>query len=154
LAAAPGTQAGAAAPTVPPYGAVPVDLEELYARLASTELDYGDAFQGLRAAWRHGDDVYATVVLPEGTDPDRLAFHPALLDAALHPMAFTDATADGEVRLPVAWSDVSLHAAGARAIRVRLSPTGPDTVALRVTDSEGAPVADVGALTVRPTRPR
>ncbi|WSD92481.1 SDR family NAD(P)-dependent oxidoreductase [Streptomyces canus] len=139
--------------TLPPDGAVPVDLEELYGRLTSAGLDYGPAFQGLKAAWRHGDDVYADVVLPDGVDSAGFTLHPALLDAALHPMGFAEDTAEGQVRLPVAWADVSLYAAGARTARVLLSPTDADTLKLTVTDAQGTLLAKIGALTVRAKRP-
>ncbi|MEU9291971.1 type I polyketide synthase, partial [Streptomyces sp. NPDC048275] len=139
--------------TLPPDGATPVDLEELYGRLTSAGLDYGSAFQGLKAAWRHGDDVYAEVLLPDGVDSAGFALHPALLDAVLHPMAFAEDTAEGQVRLPVAWSDVTLYATGARTARVLLSPTGADTLALTVTDAQGTALAQVGSLTVRAKRP-
>ncbi|MGP3972342.1 SDR family NAD(P)-dependent oxidoreductase, partial [Streptomyces sp. 6N223] len=149
---------GAGVEAFPPEGATPVDLEELYGRLASTGLGYGPAFQGLSSAWRLGDEVYAEVTLDNGDrdgdgETEGFGIHPALLDAALHPLAFADDTAEGSARLPVAWSDVSLHAVGARAVRVRLTPTGADTIALAVTDHQGTPVAEVGALTVRETRP-
>lgn len=53
------------------------------------------------------------------------------------------------LELPFSWQQVTLHAAGSAALRVRLRPDGPDTVALEVTDDTGAPVATVGALTLR-----
>uniref|UniRef100_UPI0005612888 polyketide synthase dehydratase domain-containing protein n=1 Tax=Streptomyces sp. NRRL S-920 TaxID=1463921 RepID=UPI0005612888 len=68
----------------PPKGAEAVELDGLYADLAAVGLSYGPVFQGLRAAWRLGDDVYAEVALPEGTSTDGFGLHPALLDAALH----------------------------------------------------------------------
>ncbi|MBJ6622779.1 polyketide synthase dehydratase domain-containing protein [Streptomyces sp. DHE17-7] len=117
-----------------------------------TELRYGAAFQGLRAAWRRGDELFAEVVLPEhvAEKAEEFGLHPALLDAALHPMAL-DATArdedggDGGPRLPFAWSGVTLHATGASAARVRLRPTGPSTVTLEVADAEGAPCCRRGS---------
>ncbi|MEV0535386.1 type I polyketide synthase [Kitasatospora sp. NPDC050463] len=137
----------------PPPGAVPVPLDGFYPRFAQSGLGYGPAFQGLRAAWLDGPDVLAEVRLPEEqrTTAGRFGLHPALLDAALHALAVdTGRTEDAAPRLPFSWSDVTLHATGAAAVRVRLSPTGADTVALLVTDETGAPVATVGALAVRP----
>ncbi|MFF1909892.1 SDR family NAD(P)-dependent oxidoreductase, partial [Kitasatospora sp. NPDC058218] len=136
----------------PPEGAEPVGTTELYARLETAGLEYGPAFRGLTAAWRHGEDVYAEVVLPELPGPDGFAIHPALLDAALHPMAFAEDTPDGEVRLPAGWSDLVVHATGARTVRARLAPTGPGTIGLTVADVEGRPVAE-GVLSVHTTRP-
>ncbi|MEH1130771.1 type I polyketide synthase, partial [Micromonospora sp. CPCC 206061] len=136
----------------PPAGATPVDVDGLYARLAAAGLEYGPAFQGVRAAWRRGDDVYAEVSL-DGTDASGFGVHPALLDAALHPAPGDAVTANGHgpaVRLPFAWTGVTLHASGAEALRVRLAPAGPEAVALTVTDASGAPVATVESLAMRP----
>ncbi|XIJ58078.1 type I polyketide synthase [Kitasatospora hibisci] len=135
--------------TWPPAGAVPVDVTELYPRLAEDGLGYGPAFQGLRALWRQGDDLFAEVRLPaeQHDDAVRFGLHPALLDAALHATA---AASPGEVRLPFSWSGVALHATGATALRVRVSPAGADGIALQVADASGAPVASVAALASRP----
>ncbi|MGV2922030.1 type I polyketide synthase, partial [Streptomyces alfalfae] len=46
-----------------------------------------------------------------------------------------------------------LHASGATALRVRLTPTGADGVALTVADGSGAPVATVDSLVLRPAAP-
>ncbi len=43
-----------------------------------------------------------------------------------------------------------LHATGAPMARVRLAPTGTDTVTLAVADGAGRPLASVGSLTLRP----
>src|SRR5262249_32261436 len=72
--------------------------------------------------------------------------HPALLDAVLHTLG---ATADGaQSRLPFAWEGVSLHAAGATALRVRLAIDG-DTVSLVAADPAGTPALSADALTRR-----
>ncbi|WP_255956156.1 type I polyketide synthase, partial [Streptomyces odontomachi] len=139
-----------------PSGASAVDVAALYGRLAELGLGYGPLFQGVTAAWRDGSDVYAEVRLPEGAEGGRFAVHPALLDAALHPVALgiagAEAGEDGaaQVRLPFAWSGVTLHATGASGLRVRLSDAGTDTVRLAVADLSGAPVLTIESLTVRP----
>ncbi|MGA5818081.1 type I polyketide synthase [Kitasatospora sp. NPDC094028] len=136
-------------PVWPPAGAVPVGLDGLYGRLAEDGLVYGPAFQGLRAAWRRGDEVFAEVRLAEEqlADTERFGVHPALLDAALHTTLLDGAA---QVRLPFSWSDVTLHATAATALRVRLTPTGPDELSLDVADQTGQPVASVDSLAVRP----
>ncbi|WUX65976.1 SDR family NAD(P)-dependent oxidoreductase [Streptomyces sp. NBC_01429] len=140
----------------PPAGAQAVGTAGLYEGLAATGLAYGPAFRGLRAAWRRGDELFAEVALPEETrtEAGRFGVHPALLDAALHVWAVHDGTDDGasagRVRLPFAWSGVSLHAVGASAVRVRLAPTGDGGVSVAVADAVGAPVASADALTTRP----
>ncbi|MEV6927914.1 SDR family NAD(P)-dependent oxidoreductase [Dactylosporangium sp. NPDC051485] len=134
----------------PPPGAEPIGLDGFYGRLAADGYEYGPAFQGLRAAWRKGDDVYAEVALPDDVGPGTFGIHPALLDAALHTMALTDGSDTSVVRLPFAWSGVTLHATGATTLRVRLAATGPDSAALTVADAAGAPVATVDGLAIRP----
>ncbi len=41
----------------PPAGGEPVDVDSLYGDLAEAGFEYGPAFQGLRAAWRRGEDL-------------------------------------------------------------------------------------------------
>ncbi|MFI9276271.1 type I polyketide synthase, partial [Kitasatospora sp. NPDC052896] len=136
----------------PPAGATPLPVEDLYPRLAGQGYHYGPLFQGLRAAWRHGDELYAEIVLPQDAATDGYGIHPALLDAALHPSLLD--LSDG-IRLPFSWSGVSLHAVGARALRLRLSPSSPDgaTATLTLADFDGLPVASVESLTGRPITP-
>ena len=45
----------------PPEGAVAVPVDGLYGSLAERGFGYGPAFQGLRAAWRLGDDFFAEI---------------------------------------------------------------------------------------------
>nr|WP_285223678.1 type I polyketide synthase [Frankia sp. AiPa1] len=147
---APGAQAA-----WPPPGAEPVaePVEEIYAILRASGLAYGPAFQGLRAAWRDGNDLYAEIVLPEGQAGPAADFgaHPALLDAAVHLSVFhglADVPA-GSSRLPFAWNGVRLYATGARELRVHLGVQGNDEISLRATDPTGAPVVTVDALLAR-----
>ncbi|MEV7038835.1 type I polyketide synthase [Amycolatopsis sp. NPDC051061] len=136
----------------PPAGAVEVELTEPYARLAELGYDYGTAFQGLRAMWRHGDDVYAEVALPDGTDALDYGLHPALLDAAMHAQLLGPETDGGEAKpmLPFAFTGTTLHRAGAAELRVHVSPTSADTITLRIADATGGPVLSVESLAARP----
>ncbi|WP_421106322.1 SDR family NAD(P)-dependent oxidoreductase [Streptomyces sp. NEAU-S77] len=142
--------------TWPPADATEVPVDGLYEWLTESGFAYGPVFQGLKAAWQHGDHVYAEVRLPDGAraEADLFGLHPALLDAALHAVGIGSLLEDTEHgRLPFSWSGVRLHAVGASALRVRLSPAGQDTVAVLVTDESGAPVASVDALLLRPVSP-
>nr|AFU81771.1 1-hexene synthase 1' [1-hexene ORF1' expression construct pBbA7c-hexORF1'] len=135
----------------PPAGATPVELDGFYEAYARLGYAYGPSFQGLRAAWRRGDEVFAEVSLPveEQETAGRFTLHPALLDAALQSAgagAFFDS--GGSMRLPFAWSGVSVFAAGASTVRVRLSPAGPDAVTVALADPTGAPVALVERLLI------
>ncbi|SHN34426.1 type I polyketide synthase, partial [Streptomyces yunnanensis] len=137
----------------PPAGAVAVDLSGRYEYLAAQGYDYGPTFQGLRAAWRRGDEVFAEVALaPEQQDgAARFGLHPALLDAAVQAVGLGDFLPNAEHGyLPFAWSGVHLHAAGAATLRVKVSRAGQDAVALAVADSSGEPVASVASLVLRP----
>jgi acyl transferase domain-containing protein/NADPH:quinone reductase-like Zn-dependent oxidoreductase/acyl carrier protein len=130
----------------PPAGAEPVDVDGLYDELAEAGFNYGPAFQGLQRVWRRGEDVFAEVTLPG--DAADFGVHPALLDAALHGMLA--GRENVEVRLPFSWAGVGLHATGATSVRVRLTPTGDDSMSVHLADPTGAPVATVTALTTRP----
>ncbi|GGX55356.1 type I polyketide synthase [Streptomyces noursei] len=137
----------------PPAESVAVDVDGYYQRLVESGYGYGPAFQGLRAAWRCGDEVFAEVALPQANQADaaRFGLHPALLDAALHAVGKGDFFADsGPVRLPFAWRGVALHGHGAGALRVRISPAGQDAVSVLVADGTGAPVASIESLVLRP----
>ncbi|WP_438828369.1 type I polyketide synthase [Streptomyces hesseae] len=137
----------------PPQGAEALAVDGFYATLAEQGYGYGPVFQGVRAAWRHGTDVYAEVELPERarTDAARFGLHPALLDAALHPAGLGPLTPeDGRPGMPFSWSGVTLHATGATLLRVRIAPAGPDAVTVTMADGTGRPVATVERLTVRP----
>ncbi|MEU8827596.1 SDR family NAD(P)-dependent oxidoreductase [Streptomyces sp. NPDC048636] len=147
----------------PPAGAESVSVEGFYEHAVASGYAYGPSFQGLRAVWRDGGDVLAELSLPEAAgDHDGFGIHPALLDAALHPVLLADRAdtagapdGDKELWLPFSWNSVSLWAAEATTIRVRISPHGNDTDGergLRVTvaDAVGEPVLTVDSLTMRP----
>ncbi len=135
----------------PPAGAEPLDLDGLYTGGPEGGFGYGPAFQGLRAAWRLGDEVHAEVALrpEEHADAARSGLHPALLDASLHVLG-TVAEWAGRNYLPFSWSGVTLHASGATAVRVTVTPNGHDTVRLSLADPAGRPVASIDALVLRP----
>ncbi|MEU1156293.1 beta-ketoacyl synthase N-terminal-like domain-containing protein, partial [Streptomyces sp. NPDC005918] len=164
----------------PPAGAEALEIGDLYERAAAAGYAYGPSFQGLRAVWRHGQNLLAEVELPEQAGAhDGFGIHPVLLDAALHPALLFDPStpghdgpgagaAAGELRLPFAWNGVSLWATGATTVRVRLAPhrddegaeryEGTETegrAALRVTvaDATGAPVLSADSLALRPVDP-
>ncbi|SOD68128.1 Polyketide synthase dehydratase, partial [Streptomyces zhaozhouensis] len=138
----------------PPKGATPLKVDGLYERLVEQGFAYGPSFQGLRAAWRLGDDLFADIVLPPEAGNDARAFgvHPALLDAALQ-TRFLDGAGEGDgigdTAIPFSWNRVTLHAAGASSVRVRVSPYG-EGLRMLVADGAGAPVVTVESLLARP----
>jgi acyl transferase domain-containing protein len=136
----------------PPAGAGALPVDDGYRELASAA-GFGPAFQGLRAAWRRGEDVYAEVVLPEAIAGGAAGFglHPALLSTALHTVWLADPAGDLDgARLPTAWSGVSLYAVGASVLRVRLRQSPSGAVSLVAADPTGAPVVSVESLVLRP----
>ncbi|MGW3431298.1 SDR family NAD(P)-dependent oxidoreductase [Streptomyces melanosporofaciens] len=140
----------------PPAGAEAVETAGFYEDVAATGLAYGPVFQGLRAVWRKGDEVFAEVALPEESRAEaaRFGLHPALLDTALHAWLVSAAAesegGSGGIRLPFLWSGVSLYATGATSLRVRLTRTGADGMSVLVADAAGTPVASADALVTRP----
>ncbi|MEV7870537.1 type I polyketide synthase [Streptomyces sp. NPDC088124] len=146
----------------PPPGAVPVPTDGFYDELAARGYAYGPAFRGVQAVWRLGDEVLAEVVLPDEARADAgdYAVHPALLDAVLHcTLAAAPRGTGGPLLLPFAFGGVSLSAAGATAVRVRVAReplvAGQEDAAVRVSvvDAAGAPVLAVDSLVVRPVDP-
>ncbi|MEU7024956.1 SDR family NAD(P)-dependent oxidoreductase [Streptomyces sp. NPDC046203] len=144
----------------PPTGATVVDAADIYDLLHDRGFGYGPVFQGLKAAWRRGEELFAEVALPEQAhaDAERFGIHPALLDASMHALGFGGLGADddaGQALLPFSWNGVALHATGATAVRVRLSPAEGlrNAVRLDLADAGGAPVASVAALVLRPVSP-
>jgi mycoketide-CoA synthase len=141
----------------PPAGAIAVDPADGYAQLAARGYGYGPAFRGLTAAWVRGDEVFAEVTLPEAAGGvSGFGVHPALLDAAMHALIVANQTSNhaGEVVLPFSWQGVSLHAAGASAVRARIAPQGASgvsrAVSIELADGLGLPVLSVRAMVARP----
>ncbi|MFE3190890.1 SDR family NAD(P)-dependent oxidoreductase [Nocardia sp. NPDC059240] len=139
----------------PPIGAQPLPVGGVYDELLAGGYEYGPSFQGLRAAWRRGDEVFAEVALADPREAANYGIHPALLDSALHALLIGDSgPADGAgPALPFEWSGVTVHAAGADALRVRATRIGDHTVSVDLADPTGAPVATVRRLAARPIDP-
>ena len=155
LAPAAPTAAPAASPAPwPPPGAVAAEPGAVGALLAAAGIGYGPAFQGLRALWQLGEEVFAEVALDPGLHEQarQFALHPALLDAALQPMALASA-ADGAAAEPLArpfaWHGVTVDTPGATAVRVTLRRTGGDRVEVALADDAGRPLARIDSLVLR-----
>ncbi|WP_144205762.1 type I polyketide synthase [Mycobacterium tilburgii] len=139
----------------PPVGAVPVDIGDGYERLAERGYGYGPAFRGLTSMWRRGEEVFADVTLPAdaGLSVTGFGVHPALLDAALHAVILAsadDELPEGSMLVPFSWQQVSLHAAGATAVRARIVPVGDSAVSIELADGLGLPVLSVASMAARP----
>ena len=134
----------------PPAGAESFDLTEPYASLAEAGFTYGPGFQGLRRAWRLGDELYAEVELPTPGVEDKFLMHPALLDAAMHVGAVDSVGRRASAAMPFEWRGARVYASGPTALRVRWQSTGPNAFRLDMADSSGAPVAAVDRIVTRP----
>ncbi|NVB39809.1 acyltransferase domain-containing protein [Pseudenhygromyxa sp. WMMC2535] len=131
----------------PPAGEA-LSLEGFYAAGAARGFRYGPSFEGLREAWRDGDQLHALVELPERPEAGQAGdylLHPALFDAALHPLAMLEASRDGQAYLPFSWSNARLFATGASTLRVTLRPhpSVAGSYAVQAVDAAGQPVARV-----------
>ncbi len=137
----------------PPAGAEQISIEDLRARLTEAGFEYGEAFEGLAAAWRLGEEVYAEAQLPESAgEVGGFGVHPALLDGAGQAgFGWILLATDGDqLPLPFSWNGVRLHAAAAGAsLRVRIL-AGEDRLGLIATDEQGTPVLSIDAVVARP----
>ncbi len=145
----------------PPPDAQRVEVGDFYAQLAERGYAYGPAFQGVRTVWRRGEEVFAEVALPDEHREAAAAYgiHPALLDAALQTGTVAAARAvpdagpgdgqPGRSVMPFAWNGLVLHAAGAPALRVRISPDGPDAMTVEAADTAGGLVLTMDSLVLR-----
>ncbi|MEU1792583.1 beta-ketoacyl synthase N-terminal-like domain-containing protein, partial [Streptomyces sparsogenes] len=150
----------------PPADATPVDTAGLYGRLFAGGQQTGPALQGLRAAWRGGDEIYAEVELPDHA-AEGLTARAALLESVCHAWRPTDPADLGgahtaEPLQPTAWQGVRIWAAGsdpaagadpadgARTVRALLSPAGDGAVRVRVTDADGTPLLGAERVELRP----
>ncbi len=142
----------------PPAGAEALDVDALYEYGLKLGLEYGPAFYGVQRGWRQGEELYAELSLPErerGQAGD-YNLHPALFDAAVQViiMSLTGGAADldgdeSRLRLPFSFTGVQVHARGAGALRVRLSPVGASGMSMVAVDESGGLVASMGALVAR-----
>ncbi|WP_449339527.1 SDR family NAD(P)-dependent oxidoreductase [Streptomyces chartreusis] len=138
----------------PPPDTTELALDDLYDRLADAGVEHGPAARALRAAWRHGDDLYAELALPKETGEHAgFGLHPVLLDAALHAahLVTEPGQAEPERLLAADWREVSLHAVSATELRIRLTGSG-DTRALVAADPSGAPVLTARSVALRPAQ--
>ncbi|MEH0975316.1 polyketide synthase dehydratase domain-containing protein, partial [Micromonospora sp. CPCC 205546] len=130
-----------AAPVVDrPATADPLDTGDFYETLSARGYDYGPAFQGLQRLWQHDGDHYAEIAV-DGLNSDGYLLHPALLDAAIQPLA----AASDQVALPFSLHDVTLHGPG-EAARTHVTADRRVTVA----SAEGMPLLTIGRIVLRP----
>jgi acyl transferase domain-containing protein/thioesterase domain-containing protein/acyl carrier protein len=138
----------------PPVDGDPVDGQQAYRVLGALGFGYGPAFQGVRAAWSSGEEVFAEVALDTGTAARATTFglHPALLDAVSHAVLdqLAEGGPDGRVPLPFAFEGVQLAQPGVGALRARITRIASDTVRVEAVDATGALVLSMESVRTRP----
>jgi acyl transferase domain-containing protein/NAD(P)-dependent dehydrogenase (short-subunit alcohol dehydrogenase family)/acyl carrier protein len=137
----------------PPAGAEPIEIEYLYDRLAEIGFGYGPAFQAVRKAWRRGEEFFVEAALSkqQAAAAESFRIHPALLDAALHPLFLEGG--DHGAGLPFSWSDVRLYRDAESSLRASVVPSGvggSPTLRITALDELGEPLVSVGSLLGRP----
>ncbi|MFJ8857562.1 SDR family NAD(P)-dependent oxidoreductase [Streptomyces sp. NPDC102451] len=144
-----------------PSTATPVEVDEVYTALYRLGYDYGPAFQGLVAAHRVDGTLYAEIEAgQELAVPGREDFtvHPALLDAALHPVVaglVGRREPDPEQPLlPFALERIQLlgPTAGSGKMRVRIHELAENRYEFVVADEDGQPLLRIASLAFRPVR--
>ncbi|MEW1724235.1 type I polyketide synthase [Streptomyces sp. NPDC093109] len=146
-----GTGAVLDAAVWPPEGAAPVPLDALYAPLTDAGLTYGPALRGLTGVWRRAGEVFAEATLPAPAgDTSAYGIHPALLDAALRAAGAHITDGPPAALVPVEWRGLTLHAAAASSLRVRITGAGSDGVTVTAVDPAGAPVLSADSVLFAP----
>ncbi|MFH8371036.1 type I polyketide synthase, partial [Streptomyces sp. NPDC018031] len=133
----------------PPEGGEPASVDALYAGMADLGYDYGPTFQGVRAAWSVGGEVYAEVALPDDTGGEGFGIHPALFDAAMHGGLLKQGE-DVSAILPFSWSGVQLGTPGLSRVRARIAPAGDLAFRIEIVSEHGEPVLTMNRLAMRP----
>jgi malonyl CoA-acyl carrier protein transacylase len=144
----------------PPEGAEPLEVDDLYERLADAGFEYGPTFRCLTAAWQQSETIHAEVALPaeHAAAAQRFGIHPALFDATGHAaldIAMREAADGGAAEgpmVPFAWRGARTISAGASAVRISLDLDG-DRGSLTAFDQAGNPVAAVESVISRPVDP-
>jgi acyl transferase domain-containing protein/NADPH:quinone reductase-like Zn-dependent oxidoreductase/acyl carrier protein len=133
-----------------PREAQPVPLHDFYTEQARRGYQYGPAFRCVQAAWHHEDRVFAEIsfdALATDTDGSGPAsaraesgfiIHPALLDAALHPLLIY--ISEKQARMPYTIASVRLLKRGATRLRVTLPASFPERFTITIADDTGETV--------------
>ncbi|MCE0536197.1 SDR family NAD(P)-dependent oxidoreductase [Kineosporia rhizophila] len=132
----------------PPPGAQPLESDDWTDRWAEDGLELGQAYVGVSALWRRGEELFAEISLPTGvSSASSYGMHPVLLDTLARVGGLQVASG-----LVCDWHGVSLHAGGATTVRARLKRTGEDRLSVSAVDTGGAAVLSVDAVVLRPVR--
>ncbi|MFE7798545.1 type I polyketide synthase [Nocardia sp. NPDC057440] len=144
--------------TWPPVGAVRLDEQVLYRRVADLGMEYGPVFRAVRTMWRRGDEMFAEVSLDATTAGQASGYgiHPALFDACLHPALdfVMDDIPEGRIPLPVSIGGLRLARTGSGPVRLRAVMLGGNRMRMDVVDEAGEPVLSADSVVMHPVERR
>ncbi|WP_185673651.1 type I polyketide synthase [Burkholderia stagnalis] len=142
----------------------PIEPTRYYEAIAPLGFGYGPGFRGIVALWQGDDAAVSRVQLPEHLDAAAYPLHPALLDACLHiypalvpdyrSLAGLEAKPEG-TWLPISIERFEIARPGADRVWVRAkrrdaAQADVITLDIEIYGDDGAPVALLGGLTVKP----
>ncbi|MFG2577669.1 type I polyketide synthase, partial [Streptomyces sp. NPDC048481] len=135
----------------------PADLTAFYPTLTDHGYHYGPTFRGLTNHWPTTGWTHVTLPTPH-TNPDGHHIHPALLDAALHPLITPTTTdTDTPLRLPYTFTDVTTHPTHQPPTTLHIHttphPTKPNTHTLHAYTPDGTPTLTITHLTLATADP-
>ena len=127
---------------------------DLYRRIGERGINFGSSFRGIDEMWTGTAEALGRIVPPTAVAASMAPyrFHPALLDAAIHPVVALLA-GDDTAFLPIAMRSLHLHRSptGEMWTHLRLRSDPADdivTVDIAVAGSDGEPIADLLGLRV------
>ena len=84
--------------------------DDLYADMFARDVRFGATFRSVQRVWSAAGEALGRIVAPSSvvTEANEYAFHPALLDATIHPIA-TLLPAGGTTYVPIALAELRLH---------------------------------------------
>nr|WP_264086256.1 type I polyketide synthase [Streptomyces marincola] len=142
--------------TWPPPNTQPIPLDNLYQRLTHHGYHYGPTFQALTHLWQTPQgDLHATLQLPDNTPTTGFHLHPALLDAALHPLLPETTNPNTPPRIPFTLTNLHLTptTTPTTQLHLHLTQPTPDTATLTLTTPTGTTLAHLTNLQLRPLTP-
>jgi acyl transferase domain-containing protein/NADPH:quinone reductase-like Zn-dependent oxidoreductase/acyl carrier protein len=137
--------------------ASPLDVNAYYAALGERQIDYGPAFQSIRALRGHGGRVHSEVSLPDvaAFGGSSWILHPITLDACLQTIL---AAADNDrlPYMPIALDALTVHQPAPSEVlcSLELKPAAPGNTETRsanlaITTVDGRPVATAAGFHVK-----
>nr|WP_275581078.1 type I polyketide synthase [Natronosporangium hydrolyticum] len=121
---------------------------DMYAGLAKEGLAYGVEFRRVRSASATAAWTFVELDGDGGGSGQWCGPHPAVLDAAMHPLVSRGG--GGAVELPFVWNDVEVHGASHGVVSAAVTRHADDSIGIELRDSEGQLLASVGSVVARP----